>query len=158
MGRPDDAVSTARFLNRTCALAGVAHRLDDVDVNEGNAAELERTFGPSLVQLARRTYPEPFFDNATTVAALDYRPISLDDGLSRTIDWFATSGGSEARRMPNACTPAATMDGARTSTTALARGETRRAPRRSLWMGALYAARTTATTSGAVTSTALPVT
>lgn len=92
MGRPDDAVSTAMFLNRACELAGVAHRLDDVDVNDGNAAELERTFGPSLVQLARRTYPKPFFDNAATMAALDYRPASLDDGLVRTIDWLRDVG------------------------------------------------------------------
>jgi nucleoside-diphosphate-sugar epimerase len=92
MGQPDDAVSTAAFLNRACELAGVEHRLVDVDVNDGNASELERTFGPSLVQLARRSYPTPFFDNAATVTALDYHPTSLDGGLVNTIDWLRNVG------------------------------------------------------------------
>jgi nucleoside-diphosphate-sugar epimerase len=92
MGRPDDAVSTAAFLNRACELGGVEHRLVDVDVDDANAAELERTFGPSLVKLARRTYPTPFFDNSATVDALDYHPIALDEGLARTIEWLRTVG------------------------------------------------------------------
>jgi nucleoside-diphosphate-sugar epimerase len=92
MGRPGDAVSTATFLNRACELAGVEHDIVDVDVDDGNAAELERSFGPSLVRLARRAYPTPFFDNAATVAALGYHPTSLDAGLTRTVEWLRAAG------------------------------------------------------------------
>ena len=85
MGRPDDAVSTACSCEPR-RLAGVAHRLDDVDVNEGNAAELEQTFGPSLVQLA-----PPYVSGAVLRQRNDGgRPRLPTDlarhGLSRPID------------------------------------------------------------------------
>jgi nucleoside-diphosphate-sugar epimerase len=48
---------------------------------------LER-FGPTLIALAKQPFPVPFFENRQTVERLGYDPISLDEGLARTIAWL----------------------------------------------------------------------
>ena len=87
----EDAMTTAAFLNVACEVAGVDHRVDDEVVDPDDPAMLER-YGPSLVALAGRRYPVPWFKNEHTRALLDYEPISLRDGLVQTIDWLRSVG------------------------------------------------------------------
>jgi len=84
----EDAMSTAAFLNLACEIAGVSHRIEDVHIAPGDADALQR-YGPSLVALAARTYPVPWFDNELTRETLDYDPVPLRYGLKRTIDWLS---------------------------------------------------------------------
>ena len=87
----EDAMSTAQFLNTACELAGVAHRVEDVRIEPGDPQALER-YGPSLVALAAREFPVPWFDNERTRETLDYDPVPLRYALRRTIDWLRDLG------------------------------------------------------------------
>src|SRR5437660_1449948 len=84
-------LSTTTFLNVACEVAGVDHRVEDERVDPDDPAMLER-YGPSLVALAGRRYPVPWFRNDHTRAVLGYEPITLRDGMSRTIDWLRRVG------------------------------------------------------------------
>lgn len=93
MGRPEDVITIAAFLSRACELAGVEHSVADIVVPQGgDVPDLEARFGPSLVRLAAREYPVPFFDNAATMAELGGMPTALDEGLATTITWFRDRG------------------------------------------------------------------
>ncbi len=87
----EDAMTTAAFLNAACELAGVEHRVADVTIARDDPAALER-YGPTLVELATRTYPVPWFDNERTREVLDYDPVPLRYGLRRTVDWLRERG------------------------------------------------------------------
>jgi dihydroflavonol-4-reductase len=83
----EDAQSTARFLNLACAITGIDHRVAEVVIDPVDPKALER-YGPSLVALALRSFPEPWFDNRITRERLGYEPRSLRDGLALTVDWM----------------------------------------------------------------------
>ena len=51
-GRPEDVVSTAEACTRICALAGIDHRVEDIQPSDD--PELAEVFGPSLVAIAAR--------------------------------------------------------------------------------------------------------
>lgn len=86
---PDDVCSMAEFLNRACELAGAEHRVRDITADLLAAdAELQRSSGPSLVALANRTFPTPYYTDALTKARLGHTPLRLDEGLRRTLDWL----------------------------------------------------------------------
>src|SRR5262249_33297520 len=87
----EDAMSTAEFLNVACEVAGVDHRIEDERVDPADPAVLER-YGPSLVALAARRYPVPWFRNDHTRAVLGYEPLPLRDGMTRTIEWLQRVG------------------------------------------------------------------
>ena len=97
-GQPEDVGSIAFFCNRACEIAGVAHRVSEI-----TAADIDRDpaladrYGPSLVALLRKRFPTPFFRYPQTVERLDYRPISLDDGMRRTIGWLREQGLAPGR-------------------------------------------------------------
>ena len=93
-GRPDDTISTAACCNRVCAIAGVDHRVDDLDPREDPDA-LAKEFGPTLVAIAQNAleHERPRRPARTpTSERLDYRPIALDDGLRQLVDWLRTLG------------------------------------------------------------------
>lgn len=87
-----DVCSMGEFLNRGCAMAGVAHRVLDIDAAMLDAsAELRAQVGPSMVALARQRFPEPYFENSLTRERLGYRPKGLDEALGETIAWLRRS-------------------------------------------------------------------
>ena len=51
-GRPEDVVSIAKACNRICELAGIDHRV--VDVEPSDDPELAKVFGPTLVAIAEK--------------------------------------------------------------------------------------------------------
>jgi nucleoside-diphosphate-sugar epimerase len=93
-GRPEDVVSTAEACNRICALAGLDHRV--VDVEPSDDPELLEVFGPTLMAIAYKlqstqTGRRPLTDSKT-YKRLGYDPISLDDGLRATAAWMLEIG------------------------------------------------------------------
>ena len=87
----EDAMTTAAFLNVACESAGVAHRVADVAIDSGDPAAAER-YGDTLVELAQRRFPVPWFDNAYTRELLGYRPVPLRDAMDETVGWLRSIG------------------------------------------------------------------
>ena len=93
-GRPEDVVSTAEACNRICAQAGIDHRVEDVAPSDD--PELLTVFGPTLmavaVKLASVRTPRRELTESKTYKRLGYDPISLDEGLRRTVEWLRDIG------------------------------------------------------------------
>jgi dihydroflavonol-4-reductase len=87
----EDATTTAAFLNIACEVAGVANRVAEVTIAPGDAAAAER-YGDTLVTLATRSYPVPWFENAHTREQLGYDPVPLRAGLEETVAWLRDLG------------------------------------------------------------------
>jgi nucleoside-diphosphate-sugar epimerase len=49
-------------------------------------------WGPSLVALAQRTFPTPWFENSRTREELGYEPRPLRAALELTVDWLRANG------------------------------------------------------------------
>lgn len=93
-GQPEDVVSIAFACNRICELAGLEHRVVDVDPSDD--PELLEVFGPTLVAIATKAASEtpvrrPLRETKT-FKRLGYDPIRLDEGLSSTTDWLRALG------------------------------------------------------------------
>ena len=94
VGRPEDEISTAAGCNRACEIAGVDHRVQNVDYRSDPDA-LTAAFGPTLMAIAEaaenrvRTIRSP---NNPTAERLGYDPISLDEGLERLVSWLRELG------------------------------------------------------------------
>ncbi len=97
IGRPEDTFTTAGGINRACEIAGIDHRVDDLDYRSDPEA-LTAEFGPTLMAIAKaaanqvRT-PRPR-DNLTS-RRLNYQPMSFDDGLRLLISWLRKLGRLE---------------------------------------------------------------
>ncbi len=93
-GRPEDVVSIANACNRMCRLAGLDHEV--VDVLPSDDPELAKVFGPTLVAIAekaaRATPERKSLEDSKTFKRLGYSPISLDEGLATTLEWFRAIG------------------------------------------------------------------
>jgi dihydroflavonol-4-reductase len=91
-GRPEDASSIAGACNRACELAGVTHRV--VDVEPSADPELAETFGPTLMAIATdaRADPRDRPTRSKTADRLGYVATSLDDGLLDLISWLKEIG------------------------------------------------------------------
>jgi dihydroflavonol-4-reductase len=93
-GRPEDVVSTADACTRVCRLAGLDREV--VDVEPSDDPELEAVFGPTLIAIAKKaaraTPSRKRLEDTKTYQRLGYSPISLDEGLSRTLEWFRAVG------------------------------------------------------------------
>ena len=87
----EGAQSTASFLNIACEVAGVDHRVEDVVIDPHDRDAVDR-YGPSLVALAQREFPVPWFDNRVTRERLGYTPRSLREGLELTVGWMRREG------------------------------------------------------------------
>ena len=84
-------MTTAAFLNVACEVAGVDHRVTEVTIDPDDPGAAER-YGDTLVELAQRRYPVPWFDNSYTRERLGYSPVPLRDAMDETVDWLRTIG------------------------------------------------------------------
>jgi dihydroflavonol-4-reductase len=94
VGRPEDEVSTAAGCNRACAIAGVEHRVEDVDYRS-DPEGLTAAFGPTLMAIAEaaaNTERTPRSTANLTAERLGYDPMSLDEGLELLIGWLREVG------------------------------------------------------------------
>jgi dihydroflavonol-4-reductase len=93
-GRPEDVVSIAEACSRICELAGLDHRVDDVEPSDD--PELARVFGPTLLAIASKAASDrpvrPDLTESKTYKRLGYDPISLDNGLRVTTEWLREIG------------------------------------------------------------------
>jgi dihydroflavonol-4-reductase len=93
-GRPEDVVSTADACTRIGRLAGLDR--DVVDVDPSDDPELLKVFGPTLLAIAekaaRQTPERKNLEDSKTYKRLGYSPISLDEGLATTLEWFRAVG------------------------------------------------------------------
>jgi dihydroflavonol-4-reductase len=93
-GRPDDVVSTAEACSRICELAGMDHRVADIEPSDD--PELAKVFGATLVAIATQAAKggparRPLAESKT-FKRLGYSPVSLDEGLSATTTWLRDLG------------------------------------------------------------------
>ncbi|HVV75433.1 MAG TPA: NAD-dependent epimerase/dehydratase family protein [Mycobacteriales bacterium] len=94
IGRPEDELSTAEGCNVACELAGVDHRVVDLDHRTASPNELEM-FGPTLYAIAEAAVTEarvPRSADNPTRAALGYEPIAITEGMQRFVDWLRRIG------------------------------------------------------------------
>jgi dihydroflavonol-4-reductase len=93
-GRPEDVVSIAQACSRICEMAGSDHRVEDIAPS--NDPELVKVFGPTLIAIsfkaAGQKSPSLSLTESKTYKRLGYDPVSLDDGLTLTTDWFREIG------------------------------------------------------------------
>jgi nucleoside-diphosphate-sugar epimerase len=87
-------VSTADACTRMCRLAGLDRIV--VDVPPSDDPELLEVFGPTLIAIAKKaakqTPERKTLEDSKTFKRLGYRPITLDEGLAQTLDWFRAVG------------------------------------------------------------------
>ena len=86
LGRPEDTSSLPAFCNRFLAMAGIGHRVREVDPTDPGTAD-DAEFG-SMVNYVRASYPSPSHDCSRTTAELGPEPTPLDEGLGLTLDWL----------------------------------------------------------------------
>ncbi|MGH9089904.1 MAG: NAD-dependent epimerase/dehydratase family protein [Acidimicrobiales bacterium] len=97
-GRPEDMTSVAGACNRLSEVAGLDHRV--VDVEPSGDPELLEVFGPTLMAIAERAARQPperrRLEGSKTYQRLRYSPIGLDEGLGHTYEWFRALGKVDA--------------------------------------------------------------
>jgi dihydroflavonol-4-reductase len=94
IGQPEATLSTAAGINRACELAGIDHRVEDLDYRSDPEA-LTAEFGPTLMAIAEtaaKDVRKPRTKDNLTTRRLDYHPMSFDDGLRQLIPWVRELG------------------------------------------------------------------
>jgi dihydroflavonol-4-reductase len=91
-GRPEDVGSIPFFCNLACEVAGSPRRVASVAPQELDHPAVAGRFGPSIVALAKKRFPDPLFRNDLTVRRLDYTPMALVDALRITVPWLRRHG------------------------------------------------------------------
>jgi dihydroflavonol-4-reductase len=98
-GQPEDIVSIADAATRMCRMAGLDRVVEDIEPSDD--PELEQTFGPTLVAIAKkaaqRSGERKALTDTKTYKRLGYDPISLDEGLQQTLGWFREIGRLDGR-------------------------------------------------------------
>lgn len=97
VGRREDTFSTAAGINRACEIAGIDHRVEDLDYRS-DPESLTREFGPTLMAIAEaaaKVVRVPRSEDNLTRRRLDYHPMSFDDGLRLLIGWLRKLGRLE---------------------------------------------------------------
>jgi nucleoside-diphosphate-sugar epimerase len=87
----EDATTTAAFLNVACETAGVEHRIAEVRLTPGDEEAVKR-YGETLVDLAQRRFPVPWFDNSYTRRLLGYDPQPLAAAMDEAVTWLRAIG------------------------------------------------------------------
>ena len=92
-GRPQDVLSVAGCCNRLCEMAGIDHRVRDLDPVEDR--EQAAAFGPTMLAIAEkwaRDEEGASRETPRTTSRLGYDPTSLDDGLGQFLAWLRQLG------------------------------------------------------------------
>jgi nucleoside-diphosphate-sugar epimerase len=87
----EDATTTAEFLNVACEAAGVGYRIAEVRIGPDDTGALAR-YGETLVDLVRRRFPVPWFDNSYTRELLSYNPAPVGAAMTETVGWLRDIG------------------------------------------------------------------
>lgn len=98
IGQSQATISTAAGINRACEIAGIDHRVEDLDYRSDPEA-LTAEFGPTLMAIAEAAAkdvrrPRPKVN--LTARRLGYDPMSFDDGLRLLIPWLREIGRLES--------------------------------------------------------------
>ncbi len=88
MGRSQDVGTIAAICNRACEIAGVQHRVEEVSPDRLDDPAVVEKYGVTMTTLAKRVYPDPYFDTSATERSIGYTPTPLDEGLATTIGWM----------------------------------------------------------------------
>jgi dihydroflavonol-4-reductase len=94
IGKPEDEISTAAGINRACGIAGIDHRVEDLDYRSDPEA-FTAEFGPTLMAIAAaaaKDVRKPRAADNLTSRRLGYDPMSFDDGLRLLIPWLRKIG------------------------------------------------------------------
>jgi dihydroflavonol-4-reductase len=94
IGQPQERFSTAGGINRACEIAGIDHRVEDLDYRTDPEA-LTAEFGPTLMAIAEaaaKSERKPRTSDNLTTRRLGYEPMSFDDGLRLLISWLRELG------------------------------------------------------------------
>jgi len=94
IGQSADTMSTAAGINRACQIAGLDHRVEDLDYRS-NPEALTAEFGPTLMTIAAaaaKAVRKPRTPDNLTTRRLGYDPMSFDDGLRLLIPWLRKVG------------------------------------------------------------------
>jgi dihydroflavonol-4-reductase len=94
IGRPEESFTTAGGINRACEVAGIDHRVEDLDYRTDPEA-LTAEFGPTLMAIAAaaaKSVRKPRTNDNLTTRRLDYQPMSFEDGLRLLITWLRHLG------------------------------------------------------------------
>jgi dihydroflavonol-4-reductase len=86
VGREEDTCSLIDFCNLGCEIADVPHRVEAIDLS-GGGDEIG-----AMRAYAAAAAADPFVDPSGTETALGIAPISLQTGLSKTIEWLREVG------------------------------------------------------------------
>jgi nucleoside-diphosphate-sugar epimerase len=81
-GRPEDQLSLAEFCNLGCEMAGVEHRVRNLEIDA-----MGSDIG-SMRVLAERTYPTPLIDPSYTNRTLNVTLTPVREGIERTVAWL----------------------------------------------------------------------
>ena len=87
LGRVEETLSMAGFCNLAAELAGSPHRTLTFDVDDPAAPDVG-----GMIVYARRQYSTPLFDDSRTVGELGIGPVSLEEGLTATVEWLRSLG------------------------------------------------------------------
>jgi dihydroflavonol-4-reductase len=94
VGQSQATLSTAAGINRACEIAGIEHRVEDLDYRSDPEA-LTAEFGPTLMAIAAaaaKDVRKPRSKDNLTSRRLGYDPMSFDDGLRLLIPWLRELG------------------------------------------------------------------
>jgi dihydroflavonol-4-reductase len=94
IGRPEESFTTAGGINRACEVAGIDHRVEDLDYRTDPEA-LTAEFGPTLMAIAAaaaKSVRKPRTNDNLTTRRLGYQPMSFEDGLRLLITWLRGLG------------------------------------------------------------------
>lgn len=94
IGQPRDNITTAAGINRACELAGIDHRVEDLDYRS-DPETLAAEFGPTLMAIAEaaaKDVRKPRTNDNLTIRRLGYEPMSFDAGLRLLIPWLRGLG------------------------------------------------------------------
>jgi dihydroflavonol-4-reductase len=87
-----EANTMARYANRACEMAGVAHRVEEISKDRMDDPDIIAKFGPTMPIMVKSGSPDPLFDSSVTERELGYVPTSIEQGFPVTIDWLKGNG------------------------------------------------------------------
>jgi dihydroflavonol-4-reductase len=89
---PSSRGTIAHVGNMACEMAGSAHRVRELTLEELEGPEMAKIYGPTMPILARNASNRSPTDSRWTEETLGYKPTPLAVGLKETLDWMRQVG------------------------------------------------------------------